>query len=924
VFAPRTYSGLFRLHYESVNMDADKRITAAVFSAFVKCPTKAYLLASCEDRSDGYFTEITTRISSAYKNIARHTMSLRSWSSEIVRFEQLLRDQRHERTDYQVDCETAVYGVSRAKRIDYRRNVLARDATPVLFVPWEKPDSSDNLIICFGALALAQVAKKMPARGTLIYGDSCRIKTVNIDSHVKRTRQIIEKIFQQWREQKAPPLVLNRHCAVCDFERRCKTVATEQDDLSLLSAMTVKERAKCAAKGISTITQLSYGYRPRRRKRIPPDAKNSGKRSIPPAKNDFNLRALALKKSQIHVIGPPSLTFEGTPTFLDVEGMQDRDFYYLIGMRFDRLGVFEERSFWADRENGEREMWESCLLTLKSIENTQIICYGAYETRFLKRMIERYVREPNDVDFVEKLIKTSVNLVSYIFGRIYFPTYTNGLKDVARYLGFEWTWPHASGTAAPFLRRDWELTADERQKRELIDYNMSDCRATAKVAGALARICGSGTSDLNEVDVSSLEVSFQRTFGKLECALPEFKQVNDAAYWNYQRSKVYVRTDKTIRRSDRRQNYDRKTIVVQKEAAVAAAPCACPSCNSESLSVCQQGSNIVYDLKITKNGIKRWFVRYQYARYVCGGCGYESSTYVSMPRYGPILRAFIVYLTIELRLSNQKVAEHASMLFGVPLKAPNAQYIKSSMAEKFEPTYRAILKQITNGSLIHADETKGVVNGGGHYVWVFANFTSVAYVYTESREATILEELLHEFKGVLVSDFYAAYDAVPCAQQKCLIHLMRDINESLHRNPFDEELKEIAKRFGVLMRDIVTTIDMYGLKARHLGKHRRPADKFLDFVSCMTCATEAASALKKRLEKNRSKLFTFLVYDGVPWNNNNAEHAVKAFTRIRNMISISTPKGHKEYAILLSIQQTLHYRELSFFDFLRSGRTEIG
>jgi hypothetical protein len=68
---------------------------------------------------------------------------------------------------------------------------------------------------------------------------------------------------------------------------------------------------------------------------------------------------------------------------------------------------------------------------------------------------------------------------------------------------------------------------------------------------------------------------------------------------------------------------------------------------------------------------------------------------------------------IELRLSNQKVAEHASVLFGVPLKAPNAQYIKSSMAEKFEPTYRAILKQITNGSLIHADETKGVVNGGG-------------------------------------------------------------------------------------------------------------------------------------------------------------------------------------------------------------------
>jgi hypothetical protein len=36
---------------------------------------------------------------------------------------------------------------------------------------------------------------------------------------------------------------------------------------------------------------------------------------------------------------------------------------------------------------------------------------------------------------------------------------------------------------------------------------------------------------------------------------------------------------------------------------------------------------------------------------------------------------------------------------------------------------------------------------------------------------------------------------------------------------------------------------------------------------------------KQRFEKNRDKLFTFLRYDGVPWNNNNAEHAIKAFAR---------------------------------------------
>jgi hypothetical protein len=206
---------------------------------------------------------------------------------------------------------------------------------------------------------------------------------------------------------------------------------------------------------------------------------------------------------------------------------------------------------------------------------------------------------------------------------------------------------------------------------------------------------------------------------------------------------------------------------------------------------------------------------------------------------------------------------------------------------------------------------------------VFANLTTVGYVYAESREAAILGELLDGFHGVLVSDFYVPCDSVPCAQQKCLIHLMRDINEDLHKNPFDEELKEIARRFGALLRDIVKTIDTHGLKMRHLGRHRKAAEGFIEHAVTMKCGSEVGLALTKRIEKNRDKLFTFLNYDGVPWNNNNAEHAVRAFTRLRNAINTSTPKGTREFATLLSIQQTLRYRGMGFLEFMRSGRMEI-
>jgi len=865
-----------------------------------------------------------------YKAAATRELRTGAKAAEVLAFAQL-RDSVEDKTvTHYVDCDTVIYDFALPQHghggRQPQQSSPSLSLVPVLFLPWDKPDLSDSLLVCFGALALSQATGILVDIGTLVYGARYRHRTVRIGDHVARTRQTIEVIRTIRSSRESPQLVLNRHCAICDFQPKCRALAIENDHLSLLTAMTGKERAKCNAKGIFTLTQMSYGYRPRRRKRTKPDAEvstKSAKHIAPVIRNDHKLRALAFKKNQIHVVGVPALKFESVPIFLDVEGMPDRDFYYLIGLRCESGGEQVERSFWADGLNGERAIWENLLETLKAIGNVQVVTYGAYEIRFLKRMTERYVLAPDDIEFVGRLIETSVNLVGCVYGKIYFPTFSNGLKEVGRYLGFEWTWSQASGAAAPLLRRAWELGADDKLKHELIGYNMEDCRATATVADALLRVCGGGASDCDAVDVGSLEVGFQRTFGKFDSALPEFAKINKAAYWDYQRSKVYVRTDTTIRRTIRKSRGGSKTEKVEQELTFED-PKECSKCHATRLWKRRcGGSHIVYDLKFTRRGIKRWAVRYRYNMFVCSECRTEMTPYPRKSKYGPKLRAFVIYLLIELRLSNKKAAEHVSSVFGVSMPKESAHEIKSDMAEKYLPTYRGILRQIAKGALVHADETKGVVKGGGHFVWVFTNMTTVAYVYAESREADILKDVLDGFRGVLVSDFYAAYDSVPCAQQKCLIHLMRDINEDLHRNPFDDELKVIARRFGALLREIVDTIDTHGLKARHLSKHGRSAEAFIEHVVTMKCATEAGLALRKRIEKNRNKLFTFLNYDGVPWNNNNAEHAVRAFTRLRNVINTSTPKGTSEFATLLSIQQTLRYRGMSLLEFMRSGRTDI-
>jgi hypothetical protein len=177
---------------------------------------------------------------------------------------------------------------------------------------------------------------------------------------------------------------------------------------------------------------------------------------------------------------------------------------------------------------------------------------------------------------------------------------------------------------------------------------------------------------------------------------------------------------------------------------------------------------------------------------------------------------------------------------------------------------------------------------------------------------------------MLVSDFYAAYDSIECPQQKCLIHLMRDMNQALLDNPFDEELRSITGPFGKLLRAIVLTVDQHGLKRRHLERHKPEVEAFFRHLGGPQFQSDAADALRTRLNKNRDKLFTFLDHDGVPWNNNNAENAIKRFAYYReDTVGLMKVAGLNSYLVLLSICHTCRYKGVSFLKFLRSRELDV-
>jgi hypothetical protein len=120
--------------------------------------------------------------------------------------------------------------------------------------------------------------------------------------------------------------------------------------------------------------------------------------------------------------------------------------------------------------------------------------------------------------------------------------------------------------------------------------------------------------------------------------------------------------------------------------------------------------------------------------------------------------------------------------------------------------------------------------------------------------------------------------------------------------------------------------DYENLQIALFQDYRHQADERLlhSLRADATVEHDPISLSEVRFAKCQGKLFTFLDYDGVPRNNNNAEHAVKRFVYLDAVVNgSSTPDGMREYLILLSIYETLRRKNVSFLRFLVSGATNI-
>jgi transposase len=235
------------------------------------------------------------------------------------------------------------------------------------------------------------------------------------------------------------------------------------------------------------------------------------------------------------------------------------------------------------------------------------------------------------------------------------------------------------------------------------------------------------------------------------------------------------------------------------------------------------------------------------------------------------------------------------------------------LADVLGPWYEALHRHCLDAGVLHADETGWRVNGQTWWLWCFATADATCYLIDESRGHPALEEFfVAEFAGVLVSDFWAAYDAVGRTRQKCWPHLLRELKEVDKGSENAADWPDFAKRLRRIYGDAirlaaqrsVLAADDFALKLCRL--HGRVTD-----LATASWTNPHAKRLAKRLSKYGPELLTFVEFDGIPPSNNHAEREVRPAVLMRKAsYGNQSDAGAKTRAVLMSVMRTLKVRGL--------------
>lgn len=346
----------------------------------------------------------------------------------------------------------------------------------------------------------------------------------------------------------------------------------------------------------------------------------------------------------------------------------------------------------------------------------------------------------------------------------------------------------------------------------------------------------------------------------------------------------------------------------------------CPQCGSADLKGTGHfDDHLVVDIPEPKPELHC----YRRHEYHCPHCAqnFQGRGDLELPgaHLGPRVRALVCYSRAYLGISLEKTCTLLSDLFGIQLSRAGALGHLRWGSRLTAPVVEQLLALLRQAPLVQGDETGWRINGRNVWAWCFSNPQIAVFLIDHRRSSQVLIEALGQsLPGVLVSDFYAAYNALHCRKQRCLTHLLRELHPLREKLPAAAVTLFIQPLITLLQDAIVLGREREKLKPQQFDKqHLEIKVRFIEIL--LECQSHHPDCVRiwKRLHRHADELLTFLAEPGVPADNNGGERDIRSVAAAR--ADGGTNRAHwgaRAFANLKTVVRTCQKNSISFFDYM--------
>jgi transposase IS66 family protein/transposase IS66-like protein len=314
-------------------------------------------------------------------------------------------------------------------------------------------------------------------------------------------------------------------------------------------------------------------------------------------------------------------------------------------------------------------------------------------------------------------------------------------------------------------------------------------------------------------------------------------------------------------------------------------PQQCPHCGAGDLEPTGQfEDHFVADIpepRIEWHRYRRYVYRCRCCEQTCQGRG---DLELPGSHIGPRTRLLTCYGRAHLGISLGKTQNLLHDFFGLTISRAGLLGHLRWGGRLFAPVVEELLELLRQSPVVQGDETGWRINGKTAWAWCFRDPRLALFLIDRHRSRDVIVRVLGEsFAGTLVSDFYAAYNGLDCAKQRCLTHLLRELAKLREELPWQS-----VRAFIQPLIDLFQDAIQLGKDREQLGSeafyraYKDLIDRFDDLMLGTQTRHPECVRIWKRLYKHCDELFTFLDNPQVPADNNGTERDIRSLAAARS------------------------------------------